>query len=381
MSIEIPSLSEVNHLTHTLKERLKTSTPGSRSQKAISNFNKLRRELCDALDLLALQAECIEKSAVAQRDLEARALMLSEELSLQRSMSDTATLSSAVVEQLSDSLDSTFASLQATLLEAINRHGLNKPAQLNHASDFSGWPADDSATSALEEAQGKINEQSERIRLLEQELDDKQIENSDLGSQNLDLAAQLAKLQVTASTVLTSNNSPHLNFSQEGLTWEQRRDLIMRQLEGESEETELDQHARLEIEQVVATTQSEIELRDQHIAELQSIIEQQSNTREGVAIGAAAIAQMFDSDELVQQERKKLQDIQQQWEEKVRQAEIDISLERAKLARERLQLETELEEAKKTTSVQYLPAAGETKAETRTRKWLEHLGIGRTSQA
>jgi hypothetical protein len=91
-----------------------------------------------------------------------------------------------------------------------------------------------------------------------------------------------------------------------------------------------------------------------------------------VAIGAAAIAQMFDTDELIQQERQKLKEIQLEWETKLRQAEIDLSMERAKLARERTQLESELEEAKRCLPAD---AATEVAKGGRTRKWLEHLGL------
>lgn len=94
-----------------------------------------------------------------------------------------------------------------------------------------------------------------------------------------------------------------------------------------------------------------------------------------MAIGAAAIAQMLDADELISQERQKLKDIQREWEDKLRQAEIDLSMERAKLARERTQLETELEQARKSPPSPFVEIEGQTKAQARTRKWLEHLGL------
>ncbi len=194
-------------------------------------------------------------------------------------------------------------------------------------------------------------------------------ELSDLKDQNFDLASQVAKHQV-----LASGHSPHINFDSSTLCWEERKQLIMRQLEEESAEDDYsgsgDATRRLEIETVIKTTQAEIDHRDAEIAELHTIIQQQSDTRQGVAIGAAAFAQAFDADEIIQQERQKLKEIQLQWEDKLRQAEIDVSLERAKLARERTQLEQELE-----TSLHERKSVGTPPIESKKRKWLDHLGL------
>jgi hypothetical protein len=56
---------------------------------------------------------------------------------------------------------------------------------------------------------------------------------------------------------------------------------------------------------------------------------------------AEANAEILDQDEVIRQERERLKAIQTEWEEKLRQAEVDTSVERAKLARERAQLEGE----------------------------------------
>jgi hypothetical protein len=81
---------------------------------------------------------------------------------------------------------------------------------------------------------------------------------------------------------------------------------------------------------------------------------------------------MLDSDELIAQERQRLKQIQREWEDKLRQEEIDLSMERAKLARERTQLEEELDNVK---SLQNSPAASPPGGRGKTRKWLEHLGL------
>ncbi len=214
-----------------------------------------------------------------------------------------------------------------------------------------------------------VQAQADTIAELKEQLELAEQQQHELRDQNSDLAAQVAKHQV-----LSSGHTPHVSFQQESLSWEERKKLIMQQLEGETDTADSSSDEQIErqlaIEQVLLTTQSEIEKRDREIAELQAIIEQQSDTRQGVAIGAAAFAQAFDNDEMIQQERSKLKDIQREWEEKLRQAEVDVSLERAKLARERLQLEQELQ------STQRERSANAKEPETaKKRKWLEHLGL------
>ena len=201
-------------------------------------------------------------------------------------------------------------------------------------------------------------------------------ELADVRQQNADLAIQLAQAQIPSY-----HNPPHLNLStlnQEGMTWEQRKKLILQQLENESvtgNQTE-NLQLRMNIDDVLRTTQAEINLRDEEIAELKSIVQQQSNTREGVAIGAAAIAQMLNSDELVQLEREKLIAIQQEWESKLREAEIQMSIERAKLSRERSELEGQIrawsDQAVNLPVQTNATPDGDNKP---VRRWLKHLGL------
>lgn len=201
-------------------------------------------------------------------------------------------------------------------------------------------------------------------------------EVADLKEKNTALVSQLAEAQSSL------HNPPHLCLStlnQESMTWEQRKKLIMQQFENESagNTPSIPSKSRVEVEDVLRTTQAEIDRRDKEIAELKSIVEQQSNTREGVAIGAAAIAQMLDSDELIQLEREKLAAIQREWEGKLREAEIQISTERAKLSRERAELEAQTRLLAE-QAVNLPPQAStipETKDGKPVRRWLEHMGL------
>ena len=58
-----------------------------------------------------------------------------------------------------------------------------------------------------------------------------------------------------------------------------------------------------------------------------------------MAVGATALGRSLDQDALVPQERETLKQLQDQWREKLRQAEIEISMERARIAREKAELD------------------------------------------
>lgn len=214
---------------------------------------------------------------------------------------------------------------------------------------------------------------------LRDRLDRATCEIVDLRTQNEDLAEQVARLQVS-----TAPHGPMPHLGHEGMSWEERKRLLLQQLDAEQEDgTPQTQAKRVEINDILRTTEAELARRDREIAELRSLVQQQSDAREGMAVGAAAVAQLIESDELVQQEREKLRAIQKSWDEKLRQAEIDLSMERAKLARERLQLDEQkhkLEEALHTASVAAAAAAadgdqGGKPADVKGRKWLSRLGL------
>ncbi|MFN7289994.1 MAG: hypothetical protein ACK5T6_05365 [Pirellula sp.] len=95
---------------------------------------------------------------------------------------------------------------------------------------------------------------------------------------------------------------------------------------------------------ILEETSVQIQIREKEIADLRSLLEQQSVATNGLAVGAAAIAHLVDADEIVAEERLRLKEMQLQWEQKQRQGEIEMSLERAKLARERLEIQEKMQQ-------------------------------------
>ena len=85
----------------------------------------------------------------------------------------------------------------------------------------------------------------------------------------------------------------------------------------------------------------EMSLEDIH--ELKKLLEEQSSDNlQSVAVDEDKVAEVLDSDAVVQQERESLKQLRDELREKLSRAEIDISQERAKIAREKVQLEEKL---------------------------------------
>lgn len=208
---------------------------------------------------------------------------------------------------------------------------------------------------------------------LRQQLESALAETEDLRQQNSDLAARLAQQLTTAATSDKSTG----RGNGEQLSWEQRKLLILKQLEDDTTSGNefIPHEEKLSIQEVLDSTQAEITRRDEEIEELREIVRMQSDARDGLAIGAAGVAQMLDGDELIQQERQKLREIQEEWESKLRQAEIDLSMERAKIARERIALDKQKEEICQSNKEAVMPACTG-KGKGKERRWLSILGLG-----
>ncbi len=244
----------------------------------------------------------------------------------------------------------------------------------------------------------QIDELLWQIRQRDGQLASLERERDSLEQQNQELASKLANQSVRKS-VQTSNSS-----TSDALTWEERKKLILQQMESDSFDTEafvsnlqsnyasqsqesadglaLDPVAY--IEQLCSELERrniELKSKNDEIGELHCLLEQQGGAREGgLAVGAAAIAQMMDGNELVSEERERLKQLQAEWEEKFRKGEIEASLERAKLSRERQELakrEAELEEQIEHMKRELrLVAEASNSGTGSSRRWLQKLGLG-----
>ena len=260
--------------------------------------------------------------------------------------------------------NSQLAEFQAELKFYHEQSELGEPKIFN----FDSPPQQPTPTVSAEELEDLAH-----LGELRQQLDSAMAETEDLRQQNSDLAARLAQQLTSAATSDKSTG----RGNGEQLSWEQRKLLILKQLEDDtiSGNEFIPHEEKLSIQEVLDSTHAEITRRDEEIEELREIVRMQSDARDGLAIGAAGVAQMLDGDELIQQERQKLREIQEEWESKLRQAEIDLSMERAKIARERIALDKQKEELCQSTKEVVMPACTG-KGKGKERRWLSILGLG-----
>ena len=178
------------------------------------------------------------------------------------------------------------------------------------------------------------DELQERHELLVQDL-------REMKAENKRLAEQLAQARKTSA----AHPGPVLGFD-----WEAQKRRLLAELEEDADEQDSERvQERLTIEGAIEITDQVVAAKDQEIAELRGMLEQQAGNIGNLAIGAAAIAEVLDQDQLIQEERENLARLQNEWREKLRKAEMEMALERAHLARERAVLEEQARRQRATT--------------------------------
>jgi hypothetical protein len=157
----------------------------------------------------------------------------------------------------------------------------------------------------------------------------------DLKRRNAELEEQLVGLRVSAAGSARQRADDSVSVD-----WEATKRRMLETLEaddgGDSPE-KVEQ--RVTVESTIQITDEIVAQKDREIAELHALLSHQSSSIGAVAVGAAAIAENLDGDELILHEREKLRKLQEEWRDKLRQAEIDISIERARIARQRVEIE------------------------------------------
>jgi len=184
-------------------------------------------------------------------------------------------------------------------------------------------------------------------------------------------------------------SSPPTPTSGAVLNWEAEKQRILAALESDFDDNDpVDQKEKLSIEQVVRRTDRVIAEKDriirereEEIAELRATLaradSRSEEERRQCAVGAASLGEMIDSDEIIQQQRAQLEKLQAEWKEKLRQAEVELSVERAKLARQRLELETRAEAiGNQPPTVENESGKPAQEGRATRGRWLARLGLG-----
>jgi hypothetical protein len=155
--------------------------------------------------------------------------------------------------------------------------------------------------------------------------------------------------------------------------------MLLDALEAENPTHDTRRQEHLTIDGTIRITDTIVQDKDREITELKQLLNEQSQSVGSVAVGAAALGGLLDSDEIIRQQRERLAQLQAEWEAKMRQAEIDISMERARLARERAELDEgqrSLEEQLQAQTPTPTDGGDATKSQSPQRgRWLSRLGL------
>jgi len=226
----------------------------------------------------------------------------------------------------------------------------------------------DEAETKLASAQqgdGDARKKDDLQRRFEMAVDDVR----ELKRQNSDLEAKLKARGNSGGSTSTPDTGGKLD-------WEAQKQRLLASLEADFDENdEDDSEAKLTIEGTIRITDEIVAQKDREIEELKQLLDSQSHSYGEVAVGASAIAQLLDEDELIQHEREKLRQLEAEMQQKLREAEVGISLERAKIARERSELDEKLQrlQEQQLTSAEGDLAKGPGKPARG--RWLTRLGL------
>jgi hypothetical protein len=259
-----------------------------------------------------------------------------------------------------------FLAVQAQRLEQAEAALRESLHRLEEAVTLPAGAATDAGAGSVDEGDYK--------RRYELALDDLR----ELKAGNALLQEQVAKARATASALAKQSRSEGTR-----LDWETEKLRILAALESDLDKNNVQDRAeRLKMEDVIRATDQVVGEKDNEIRQLQQRLDKpgdgdQADMEKTAATEKAdAIARAIDSDAVIQEERKRLQQLETQWQTKLSQAEIELSLERAKLARERVELEERLRTAENVVSKATALANATDDATRLSRgRWMSRLGL------
>jgi DNA repair exonuclease SbcCD ATPase subunit len=198
----------------------------------------------------------------------------------------------------------------------------------------------------------------------------------DLKNKNSDLTGQLSAAKSGTPVVATSGGT---------MDWETQKRLMLAQLEADFDgNDQQQQQQKLTIEQAIQKTEQAVAGKEQELAaksqEIEELRRQLENhgSESSVRLSSAA-AEVLDKDELVRQERESLKKLQDSLREQLRQAEIELSMERAKIARQRAEMEEKIQTFEADRAKFAVAADGQKNADSGKKpsrgRWLARLGL------
>jgi hypothetical protein len=308
----------------------------------------LDQQRCRAEQFLTGQRQRLQQ---VQSELDGQLQRICEDLELARTQSES---SRREIQQRGEELD--------RLSDHLHRLGVELESRQAE------W--EKARSQVLDQDQGPAQQaDADFLRCYEKVLE----EARGLRSRVQELEQQLARRQKPVE--------PPCAASGGALDWETEKRRILARLEAETAEQSDDEDAqqhRIEIREVVQQTDQIIAGKQAEIESLQQLLLGQTNDR-GLAAAAAAVGQLLDRDAVIHEERENLLRLKQQWEQRMRESEIETSIERASIARQRVELEARIKEFEARQSLSppssvNADAAGRPDKPVRGR-WLARLGL------
>lgn len=278
---------------------------------------------------------------------------------------------------------------QQALVELLQRVGAGAPGE---SADQASHDQYVELQQHDADQQQRLHDAESRCQQLEKELADAAVGGSsddaaverlieqvdNLENLRFELQAEVADLKTKLKDAQsTRSSSVPIDTAGDGFDWESQKLRMLAQLEDPGDGGNgggMDESQRLSIDETIRKTDQIVADKNEEIEELKRLLSEQSAINGDMAVGAAAFADLLDQDELILEERDNLRTLQEDWREKLRQAEVDISMERAKLARERAQMEEQKQFLEDELAQISRGNSKETTASSRGR-WLSRLGL------
>jgi chromosome segregation ATPase len=166
-----------------------------------------------------------------------------------------------------------------------------------------------------------------------------------------------------------------------GMDWESQKRRMLASLEGDDggDADEGSQKERASIENTIEMTDAVVAEKDREIELLRSqLVDAASEKTDTGQQHRQQLDDMLNADEIVVAHRKRISQLEREMEDKLRAAELELSVERAKMAREKSELE-ELRNDLESRRASHDPSTG-TPGNAPRRRWLSKLGLSGDEQ-
>ncbi len=217
------------------------------------------------------------------------------------------------------------------------------------------------AAQAAKQGSNASEEQSDLERRFELALEDVR----ELKAKNSELETQLASAKSRGPSAPPATEG--------GGSWEAMKRKMLANLEGEGDDGDEDrQEERAQIADTIRATDEALARKDQELAELKSRLAEAAHAKPSED---EAVEQLLDADEVIAGHRARIAKLEEEMTDKLRAAELELSVERAKITRETAHLAGLKADIDSMRASGIDPQAAPGAAQQPKRRWLSKLGL------